>query len=185
MNTRNLKTVAAAAVLAFGLSGCSATGMGTKQGVGTVLGGVVGGVVGSQFGGGTGKLVATGVGTLLGGWLGNEIGASLDKADELALQSTAQTALEKKGVGEAVVWTNPETGTRVETVVVNENGTPPAAAKGKPAQKPASRAKRADQASAEPFCREYQQKVTVGGKAQEAFGKACLQPDGSWKVANS
>jgi len=28
--------------------------------------------------------------------------------------------------------------------------------------------------------REYQMKVMVGGKAADAYGSACLQPDGSW-----
>ena len=28
--------------------------------------------------------------------------------------------------------------------------------------------------------REYQMKVIVGGKAADAYGTACLQPDGSW-----
>lgn len=31
-------------------------------------------------------------------------------------------------------------------------------------------------------CREYQTTVTVGGTPQPAYGTACLQPDGSWRV---
>lgn len=31
-------------------------------------------------------------------------------------------------------------------------------------------------------CREYQTTVSVGGAVQPAFGTACLQPDGSWRV---
>ena len=31
-------------------------------------------------------------------------------------------------------------------------------------------------------CREFQQSVTVGGKTEEAYGTACLQDDGSWKI---
>jgi hypothetical protein len=31
-------------------------------------------------------------------------------------------------------------------------------------------------------CREFQQKVTVGGKTEDAFGTACQEPDGSWKI---
>ena len=31
-------------------------------------------------------------------------------------------------------------------------------------------------------CREYQQSITVGGKTEEAWGQACLQEDGSWKI---
>ncbi len=30
--------------------------------------------------------------------------------------------------------------------------------------------------------REYQTKITVGGKEVDAYGDACLQPDGSWRL---
>ena len=33
-------------------------------------------------------------------------------------------------------------------------------------------------------CREFQQQVTIGGSKTEAYGTACQQPDGSWKVVN-
>lgn len=33
-----------------------------------------------------------------------------------------------------------------------------------------------------PYCREYQRKVTVGGKVVDSYGTACMQPDGSWKL---
>lgn len=33
------------------------------------------------------------------------------------------------------------------------------------------------------YCREYQRRVTIGGKVQDSYGTACLQPDGSWKIA--
>ena len=31
-------------------------------------------------------------------------------------------------------------------------------------------------------CREFQQEVTIGGETEQAYGTACLQPDGSWKI---
>lgn len=31
-------------------------------------------------------------------------------------------------------------------------------------------------------CREFQQTVTIGGKTEQAYGIACLQPDGTWEV---
>ena len=71
-----------AAMLA--VSGCADTGMGQKETVGTLGGAALGGLLGSQFGGGTGKLVATGIGVFLGGLAGREIGKSLDRADHLA-----------------------------------------------------------------------------------------------------
>lgn len=34
------------------------------------------------------------------------------------------------------------------------------------------------------YCREYTRTVTIGGKITEAYGTACLQPDGSWKIVS-
>lgn len=34
------------------------------------------------------------------------------------------------------------------------------------------------------LCREYQTSGWVGGSMQEAYGTACLQPDGSWRVVD-
>lgn len=33
-------------------------------------------------------------------------------------------------------------------------------------------------------CREFQQSVTINGKTEEAYGTACLQDDGSWKMTS-
>jgi surface antigen len=38
------------------------------------------------------------------------------------------------------------------------------------------------QTSAGQYCREYQQTIVVGGQSQSAYGTACRQPDGSWKI---
>jgi hypothetical protein len=35
------------------------------------------------------------------------------------------------------------------------------------------------------YCREFQQKVTIGGKTEEAYGTACRQPDGTWEVVST
>jgi surface antigen len=32
------------------------------------------------------------------------------------------------------------------------------------------------------YCREYTQTIFVGGKEQQAYGKACRQPDGNWEI---
>lgn len=32
------------------------------------------------------------------------------------------------------------------------------------------------------YCREFQQNVTIGGQTQQAYGTACQQPDGAWRV---
>lgn len=37
-------------------------------------------------------------------------------------------------------------------------------------------------ARADDYCREYTRTVTVGGYSQEAYGTACYEPDGSWRI---
>lgn len=32
------------------------------------------------------------------------------------------------------------------------------------------------------YCREFQQQVIIGGQREDAYGTACMQPDGSWQV---
>ncbi len=40
-------------------------------------------------------------------------------------------------------------------------------------------------APSQPECREYQTTVTIDGKPEKAYGKACRQPDGTWKQAGT
>ena len=37
-------------------------------------------------------------------------------------------------------------------------------------------------AGASNYCREYTRTVYIGNRTQEAYGTACLQPDGSWMI---
>ena len=32
------------------------------------------------------------------------------------------------------------------------------------------------------YCREFQKTVTIGGQTEQAYGTACMQPDGAWEV---
>jgi hypothetical protein len=32
------------------------------------------------------------------------------------------------------------------------------------------------------YCREYTSDVLVGGRVQQSYGRACMQPDGSWEI---
>ena len=34
------------------------------------------------------------------------------------------------------------------------------------------------------YCREYSQKVYIGGESQQVYGTACRNPDGSWEIIN-
>jgi len=35
------------------------------------------------------------------------------------------------------------------------------------------------------YCREFQQNVTVGGRSEQAYGVACRQPDGAWRIVET
>ncbi len=150
-----------ALTLAAALTACENSQYGQKQTAGAVIGGIAGGLLGSQVGGGKGKLAATAAGTLLGVYLGSEVGKSLDKADRLHAQQTAQTALESGKTGTKSSWRNPDSGhsgsvtpTRTYKTAQGDN------------------------------CREYQQTVTIGGKTEAAYGTACRNADGTWRVVN-
>lgn len=143
--------------LLLATAGCE-TGRDKEIG-GTLLGAALGGFLGSQIGGGTGRLVATGAGVFLGGFLGQQIGRQLDEKDRLEAELAAQRALETSRAGETIAWNNPDSG-------ASGSITPT----------------RTYQRGDNQYCREYQQTVTVGGQTQDAYGTACRQPDGSWKI---
>jgi surface antigen len=90
---------------------------------------------------------------------GNAIGAQLDERDRLLLGQTTQQTLESGPDGSIGSWKNPNTGnsgtiTPTQTHM-SATGTP---------------------------CREFVQTIYIGGKPQEAYGTACRQADGSWKI---
>ena len=160
-DTYRIDRAVAALVLGATLfaGGCSTSDIGTKQGVGTLLGAGTGALLGSQFGSGSGALAATAIGALAGGYLGSETGKSLDRADQQYMTNTAQTTLETAPTGRSTSWQNPDSGnsgqitpTRTYTNASGQS------------------------------CREFQQSIVVGGKTENAYGTACRQPDGTWRI---
>lgn len=146
---------------ALSLSACETLqNSGNKEMIGTGGGAVLGGILGSQIGDGSGQLWATGAGALLGAFLGGEIGRSLDKADK-AYMNQAMYQAQSAPVGEPIAWNNPESGNAGQVVATKEGYT-----------------------ASGVQCREFQNTVYIGGKEETAYGTACLQPDGSWKIVN-
>ncbi len=135
---------------------------GTKQTFGTLLGAGAGALIGSQIGSGRGQLAAVAIGTLAGAYVGSEVGKSLDRADRAAMQQTTQSSLETAPSGTTTAWRNPDSG--------NSGTITP-----QPAY----------ESSSGQYCREYQQTIVVGGQTENAYGTACRQPDGTWKIVNS
>jgi len=153
---KNISKLLLAIFASITLQGCQ--GQMNKQGGGTLIGGVAGGLLGSQFGKGEGKLVATGVGALAGALVGGQIGKTMDEYDKQMLEKSSRQALEYSPSGNSVEWRNPDSGNYgsiTPTKTFKESGR---------------------------YCREYIQEVTIGGEKQKAYGKACRQPDGSWKI---
>ena len=149
-----LMAVTLAAVM---LAGCGSD-IG-KEEIGALVGAGLGGLAGSFIGDGGGQLVAVGVGTLLGAIMGSEVGKSLDRADRLAMQQATFDALEYGESGSTTSWTNPDSGNSGEIV-------------------PQPAVRRADNR----YCREFWQTLTIAGEKQQAYGTACRQADGSWRI---
>jgi surface antigen len=136
-------------------TGCATIEDNPKASIGAFGGAAFGGLIAAAAGGG-GAAIAGAVigGALLGAFAGN----MLDQRDKRLAAETQQRALESAPTGKPVAWTNPDTGhsgTVTPTRTYQSGGS---------------------------YCREFQNNVTIGGKDEKAYGTACRQPDGSWKV---
>lgn len=129
-----------------------------KEQLGTGLGAILGGVVGSNVGEGQGRTAAIIGGTMLGAWMGSSIGSSLDRAD-MMYYNRAQNNAYNAPMGESITWDSPETGHRGTVTPIKEGHT-----------------------NTGNYCREFQQTITIDGRTEQAYGQACRQPDGSWKI---
>ncbi|MCH9011508.1 MAG: glycine zipper 2TM domain-containing protein [Proteobacteria bacterium] len=154
-----LKTVLAATLIALMTAACAQNGQyGTKQTIGALGGAAAGGLLGAQMGKGSGKLAATAAGVLIGALIGSEIGRTMDEVDRMKAEQ-AYSQASNAPVGETIAWDNPNTGNYGSVTPIRE-GTK----------------------SSGEYCREFQQTVVIGGRQEDAYGVACRQPDGSWKI---
>lgn len=154
---RAAKAVVLAMVASLGLSACQTN----RETIGGATGAVLGGVLGAQVGKGTGQLVAVGAGAVLGGLLGSSVGRSLDEADRQRMASTTQTALETQPDRATSTWVNPNSGHSGSVTPQDTYRT-----------------------TSGQYCREFTQTVEIGGRTEEAYGTACRQEDGSWKIVS-
>jgi surface antigen len=162
MNSVPKRLIAGVAVLALLVTSSSCTQISEgvqnnpKAVLGTLGGAALGGGIAALAGGGTGAIVgATLGGALIGGYIGNR----LDARDKQMASQAAQKAFEDSQSGQPSVWNNPDTG--------NSGSITPT---------------RTYQLANGTYCREYKQTITVGGEQQQAYGTACRQPDGTWKI---
>lgn len=124
--------------------------------VGAAVGGAAGGAIGSTIGKGDGKVAAVIGGTIVGILVGGAIGRSMDQADH----SCTGQILEHAQDNQRIVWQTP-----AGTEYVMRPG-------------------RTWKASNGVYCRDYQTSATISGRAQQIYGKACRNPDGSWQIAS-
>lgn len=141
---------------------------GDSEFLGTIVGAGLGGFLGSQIGHGSGRLAATGAGVFLGGLAGNSLGRSSGRAyghyppPRHTTYAPAYSTLYEETYEPSYVMT-----------YYTPNYVAP------PAPPPAIYI---DNSSGS-YCREYSQQVRIGNQIQESYGTACMQPDGSWKIA--
>jgi surface antigen len=155
MSRSLFQMVAVIMLLVVGATGCATVEDNPKASIGA-LAARPSAVSSPRPAGGGGAAIAGAVigGALLGGFAGN----ALDQRDKRLAAEAQQRALETAPTGKPVAWTNPDTGhsgTITPTKTYQANGA---------------------------YCREFQSDVIIDGKPDKAWGTACRQPDGSWKV---
>ena len=145
-----------AGACALSLAACTTTegGIGARQGIGLGAGAATGALIGNQIGDGDGRVVATVAGALLGGLAGGFIGQRLD--DE-AQQQALEAEYRAYASGQAVNW-RADSGNAYGQIAPGPT-----------------------YAYAGTTCRNYTHTIFIEGTPQTARGRACLQPDGSWR----
>jgi surface antigen len=134
--------------------------------IGTGLGAVVGGVIGNQFGRGSGRTAATIGGVILGGIAGNAIAKDAcrdDRHDAYYYNNTYYDAFDGDE-GHEYGWRNPHTHNYGYVT-------------------PGSYYDDGYEGYAGP-CREFSQRVFIDGRPETAYGVACRQNDGTWRIVS-
>ncbi len=153
-----MKGVALVAFVAILVTGCATMEENPKTSVGAIGGGALGGLIAAAAGGNAAAIAASAVGGMLVGGL---IGNLMDQHDKKLAAEAAQKALETAPTGRPVAWQNPDNGHSGTVTPVKTY-----------------------QTGSGSYCREYQQTVVIDGREENAYGTACRQPDGSWKMVN-
>lgn len=145
------------------VSGCAADSYSQRQAVGGMTGAALGGLLGAQFGGrgSNTRLATTAAGVFVGALIGSEIGRSMDEVDRMKANEAANRA-QTAPIGQRITWNNPQN---------NHSGSYTPVRDGY-----------ADNGN---YCREFYQTVSIAGKNEEAYGVACRQADGTWRIVQN
>ena len=104
------------------------------------------------------QLIATATGVFFGALIGSEIGRYMDDVDRMKARNAnvmAQTA----PIGTQITWSNPYS-YNAGSIAATRDG----------------------YSESGEYCREFYQTVSIGGRTQDAYGVACRQPDGAWRI---
>ncbi len=155
--------VATALLISTLTAGCASGSYSERQTVGAITGGALGGLLGAQFGGkrGNDRLITTGVGVFIGSLIGSEIGRSMDEVDRMKANEAINRA-HTAPISERITWNNPQKNHSGSVTPVRDG-----------------------YSESGGYCREFHQTVSIGGKREEAYGVACRQPDGSWRIVEN
>lgn len=107
------------------------------------------------------RLLALAVGSMAGSQLGGHIGRQLNGSDTALMREATQRALEAGQSGKPIYWNNKDSG-HTGSITPQDRFT----------------------TAGGTACREFQQSVTVDGTNATAYGTACKQPDGTWRVVS-
>ncbi len=127
--------------------------------LGGALGGAAGGAIVSNIARGSGSGVATAAGVIGGMLLGGFAGSNIDKVNCQNARAAQQQALAPSTpIGQTIKWNDPQSGANGSFTPTREGRSPNGE-----------------------YCREYTQTIIIGGEQKQGVGRACQQPDGTWK----
>ncbi len=150
------RAVISSAFLMLALSVLILSGCASQQQKGTIIGGVTGALIGSVIGDGSGQNVAIAAGAIAGSLIGSSIGQRFDEQGQGRIAYSMQR-------NQRSSWTNSTTGHRY-TVMPSPPHAP---------------------SSSRQQCRECTVDTEIGYRTESAYGIACRQSDGSWKIIAS
>ena len=129
------------------------SGCASQQQKGTIIGGVAGALIGSVIGDGSGQNVAIAAGAIAGSLIGSSIGQRFDAQDQGRIAYSMQR-------NQRSSWRNATTGHRLTVIPSSTLASSPSKQQ----------------------CREFTVDTEIGNRTESAYGTACRQIDGSWKI---
>jgi len=128
---------------------------------GVIIGALIGGLLGNAAGSGGGRNGATLAGVIVGGAVGAALTSNLDCEDRSYAYKTYYDGFNAGRPNAVYRWSNPHNDHRGEFRVVDYYNDPGGFR-----------------------CSNYIQTIYIQGRPQEARGRACRQPDGTWAIVN-